>query len=224
MEYAFDWFKGLRAIGGGRLCPAERLRSGAVAGSYELEEDGDPGTPWREGEEGGLWRGRDSRDEMGTERAAEVLAPGVENKGAVSSRVGPTVPDDEESRRGSIAPFKVLSIEEADALERGICGAQPVAFSTHGGDSATSGAGVGSDCSADCTVDPTRRRRLFILRRFGSPVRRLRFVLQVAVLACPLYAKFRFSEAHAGVCQGGHETRRDRAEHHEGCCVDREPE
>lgn len=114
-----------------------------------------------------------------------MLAPGVENKGAVSSRAGPTVPDDDESRRGSMAPFRVLSIEEVDALERGIWGAQPVDFSTHGGDSATSGAGVGSDCSADCTVDPTKRLRLFIPRNFDSLERKLRFVLGVAVLGCP---------------------------------------
>lgn len=158
MDFLGDVMEGCRSrvsMDGRGCLPNDLLRPGrggmssASASGSRREDDGDGNETWRIGEGGGLRRARRRGallPVVGKPLARvglEELAPGVENKGAVSSREGPIVLEEDESRPRSSPPFvDKLSIEETEGVGRGLTwGAQGVAFSTQGGTSSDVGEG-----------------------------------------------------------------------------------
>jgi hypothetical protein len=134
--------------------------------SKVLNDDGDDWFFVRLGDTGGLVRDCAKREAFGNcvGDADDVLAPGVENRGAVSSRGAPTVLEEEESRLRSSSVLKVPSTVDIEPLGREVCGVHAVPFSTHGAGSDDVGGREASDCTVDSAVDPSSRLTLFIVK------------------------------------------------------------
>ena len=114
---------------------------------------------------------RNGREELDCSVDDEVLAPGVENRGAVSSRDTPVVTEEEESRLRSNSVLELPSIVDTEPLgRRRICGVHAVARSTHGPGAGSDdmGGGEASDCAVDDTVDASSLRTLFIVKNIRA--------------------------------------------------------